>query len=176
MNGDFDRALTGWQAQPAEPGSLGTRHIQDLSWIEGRYPKTDLGNNVCVMKRSAMGPNRLSQTVRALTPGRAYALRLFSADPNDLRTRKETGLSVDLSDAEIDPGLDFVHVFRNPWHGTEAMPRGKVWMSYHFTVFRPQRATVKLTISDWAGADEPGGPIGQETVFNFVQVRPYLDE
>jgi hypothetical protein len=35
--------------------------------------------------------------------------------------------------------------------------------------------TARLTISDWADERNPGGPIGQEMVYNFVEVQPYFE-
>jgi len=31
-----------------------------------------------------------------------------------------------------------------------------------------------MTISDWAGDDEPGGPPDQELMLNFVEIEPYM--
>ena len=33
-----------------------------------------------------------------------------------------------------------------------------------------------LTVSDWMSNDVPGGPIGQELMYNFVKVQPYFPE
>jgi len=46
-------------------------------------------------------------------------------------------------------------------------------MNYHWRVFRANGTTAKLTVSDWKSAAEPGGPIGQELMYNFVQMQPY---
>ena len=50
----------------------------------------------------------------------------------------------------------------------------KAWMNYYFRVFRARGKTANLTITDWASGREPGGPIGQELAFNFIQVQPYV--
>ena len=50
------------------------------------------------------------------------------------------------------------------------------WFNYHWRLFRADDSTAKLTISDWANANDPGGPIGQELIYNFVEVRPYFSE
>ena len=49
-------------------------------------------------------------------------------------------------------------------------------MNYHRLVFRAKDTTAKLTISDWADATTPGGPIGQEILYNFVEIQPYLED
>jgi hypothetical protein len=54
--------------------------------------------------------------------------------------------------------------------------RNPFWMNYHWRVFRAMGPTAKLTVSDWAGDATPGGPIGQETMFNFIEIQPYVGE
>ena len=49
------------------------------------------------------------------------------------------------------------------------------YMTYHWRVFRANGKTARLTISDWASADDPGGPIGQELMANFIEVEPYFE-
>jgi hypothetical protein len=48
-------------------------------------------------------------------------------------------------------------------------------MNYHGRVFRANGNTARLIISDWVSDDEPGGPIGQELMYNFVSVQPYFE-
>jgi hypothetical protein len=49
-------------------------------------------------------------------------------------------------------------------------------MNYHFRVFRAIGRTAGLAISDWASPEAPGGPTGQELMFNFIEVQPYFEE
>lgn len=49
-------------------------------------------------------------------------------------------------------------------------------MNYHWRVFKAKETTAKLTVTDWQDDQHPGGPIGQELMFNFVEVQPYLGE
>jgi hypothetical protein len=49
-------------------------------------------------------------------------------------------------------------------------------MVFHWRVFRAKGTTAKLTISDWAGDSDPGGPIGQELMYNFIEIQPYYSE
>ena len=51
----------------------------------------------------------------------------------------------------------------------------RYWMNIHRRVFRANDSTARLTISDWAGDSDPGGPIGQELIFNAIEVEPYLE-
>ena len=63
-------------------------------------------------------------------------------------------------------------------------------MNYHRLVFRANGPTARLTLCDWAdpstglagsrqagsGQATPGGPVGQETLINFVEIQPYLED
>lgn len=49
------------------------------------------------------------------------------------------------------------------------------WFNFYSRLFRAKESTAKLMISDWAGEDEPGGPVGQELLYNFIEVQPYFD-
>ena len=49
-------------------------------------------------------------------------------------------------------------------------------MNHHRPVFRAKEPTARLTIFDWADGATPGGPTGQETVVNFVEIQPYLGD
>jgi hypothetical protein len=31
-------------------------------------------------------------------------------------------------------------------------------------------------VTDWKDVSEPGGPAGQELIFNFLELQPYLAE
>ena len=49
-------------------------------------------------------------------------------------------------------------------------------MNFHRYVFRPERETALLRISDWAGEQKPGGPVGQRIAYNFIEIQPYLED
>ncbi|MBI3920875.1 MAG: hypothetical protein HY318_05595 [Armatimonadetes bacterium] len=49
-------------------------------------------------------------------------------------------------------------------------------VTYRFLVFRARGEEAMLTISDWASDTDPGGPIGQELMHNFIEVQPYLGD
>ena len=49
-------------------------------------------------------------------------------------------------------------------------------VTYHYwRLFRATQPTAKLTISDWSTPNDPGGPVGQELLYNFVEVQPYFE-
>ena len=135
-----------------------------------------LGNNFCLMKRSGKRPNKISQSIKDLQPGRTYSFRMFSADRGNYHKKQDLTFRFSFEGCEVVRDGSFRHVFRNPWHGTKEFPRNKVWMNYHVILFRALNDRCRLVISDWIDDLTPEGPIGQETIFNFVQIRPYLDE
>ena len=151
--------------------------MNKFSWLEGRYPETRQGDTFCWMKRSAKQPNRVSQTIKALEPGRLYSIKLISADLQHLDRAEKLPLSITVSDAEILPGHSFQFVYPSSY-SHEVPPYTKdhpAHFNFHRLVFRTNSTTADLAITDWASPTERGGPEGQETVFNFVEVQPFVD-
>jgi hypothetical protein len=174
-NPDFADGLQGWQVDPAEKGSIDAKSMKGFSWLQGRYPETTDGDRFCSMRRSAQRPNRVAQAIKALKPGRLYSLKLLSADFQQLDKEQKLALAIDLPDAEIlkEHGVQFVYP---SCYSHEVKPYTRehpAYFNFHRVVFRPSRKTILLTISDWSGPNTPGGPIGQETMFNFVEVQPF---
>ena len=64
------------------------------------------------------------------------------------------------------------HVFSGCHSGGVDPPH----FTFHRRVFRARTGAAELAISDWASEKKPGGPAGQELIFNFIQVEPYLEE
>ena len=185
-NPDFDEGTTGWTLSPAEPGSMDTRNVPDYSYLQGRYPKTTHGENVLWTKRSAKAPNRFSQEIRNLVPGRLYLLKMFTADyqrfllGNGVAPFKaveaKREMTIGIEDVELIPAESFQITYANEKSGKEFTQEKKLPITYHFLVFRARSEKAMLTISDWAGDTEPGGPIGQELMHNYIEVQPYLED
>ena len=188
-NPDFADGRDGWAFSPAEPGSIDTRDVRGYSYLQGRYPPTPHGDTVLWTKRSAKGPNRVSQRVKRLVPGRLYSLKMFTAEYQRFVTGKGVA-SFEAVEAkrEMTIGLDGVDSvpaksFRNTFasgrasHGRKEFDRrNNLPITYHFIVFRARGEEATLTISDWADADDPGGPIGRELMCNFLELQPYLED
>ena len=185
VNGDFTDGTQGWDARPAEPGSVTTATFAGYGTIEGRYPrKVGIGDTFAVLTRSAKAPNEVSQQLRGLTPGRLYSLKVFTGDHADLqagKTRKDQhGLSITLDGAEVQPG-GFSHPFISHDVPAALAAYAKVagkppfWMTYHWLRFRATSPAATLTLSDWTKTGEPGGPAGQQTMVNFVEIQPVLE-
>ncbi len=175
QNPDFEQGLLGWSVSPAEGGGIEARTMEGFSWLQGRYPRTSQGNTVLWMKRSATRPNTVSQTVRGLQPGRLYSARMFSADYRDLSVKQKHALTLRVTNAEVQTGISFQHVFANCYSHHEGRfdATTRAWMNYHWVVFRAKGPEAQLAISDWSGETEAGGPAEQELAVNFVEVQPY---
>ena len=183
-NPDFAAGTEGWTVAPAESGSVKTGAHAGYSWLEGRYPRTKMGDTFLLMKRSDAKPNVFSQEIKNLTPGRAYSLKMITADHQDLvqeiSEKKINAISIRLDSVELstDPKRNFQFTFPNCY----AHLLGKFnaqynyWMNYHWRVFTAKETTAKLTVTDWQHDQQPGGPIGQELMFNFIEIQPYIED
>ncbi|MAE62702.1 MAG: hypothetical protein CMJ18_00395 [Phycisphaeraceae bacterium] len=176
-NPDFEHGTDGWDVSAAQDGSVDTGSLKDYGFLVMRYPRDGQGDTFLLMRRRREKPNRVSQQIRNLQPGRTYSAKLFTADRQRLGTRMKHAVSIDIDGVEMIERQCFQEVFHNDWshhaYGFDGTAH-KAWFNYHRKVFRATGATARLTISDWAGPDEPGGPIGQELMLNFVEVEPYL--
>ena len=177
LNPDFE-GTEHWQLAPAGEGSITTDSFAGYGTLQGRYPWADIGETFLVMKRSAERPNIVSQQITGLQPGRLYSLKLITADHQDLLAGESRepacAVTVRIEDADVQQGA-FTYPFisaRGPKPYTRRHP---FYMHYHYAQFRATGETARLVISDWADEDEPGGPIGQETMFSFVEVQPVFE-
>ena len=174
-NPDFEQKGKGWNLQPAEDNSIVFGRRPGFGWLQGRYPTLVEGNTVLITKRSAEKPNIFSQEIKDLIPGRLYSFRMFSGDFKDLSVKQKHAVVIKLDNVEI--LKSFTHVNANCYshHHGPFDAKNKAWMNYHWRVFRAKGSSAKVTVSDWADDKEPGGPVGQELMYNFIHVQPYLD-
>ena len=181
VNPDFEEQGKGWDLSPAEQGGIRFADYPGFGWLQGRYPKAKEGDTVIVSRRSADGPNVLSQEIRDLEPGRLYSFRMFAGDFQDLSKPQRYAVTLKIDNVDTDfhhaPARSFTTVTPNCYSHTFGPYKDsehKAWMNYYYRVFRAKGTTARLTITDWASDDEHGGPIGQELAFNFLQLQPYL--
>ncbi len=171
-NPDFDEGLAGWEFEPAEEGTIAVGEAPEYGKLQGRYKSTGEGNHFLITRRSAEAPNRVSQQIRNLAPGRLYSIRMLVSDHTDLSqrkgVRKTNNISVVIDGVTVLPEKTFREVVNSDPAGDT------LYMTYQRMVFRAKTATAKLVISDWDGS--PIGPVGQELAINFIQVQPYLED
>ena len=176
-NSDFVEKGRGWALAPAAEGSIRFAISPGFGWLQGRYPRTAEVDNVIITRRSAEKPNVFSQKIKNLQPGRTYSLRMFTGDFNDLSVKQTYAMSVRIDGVETLTDRSFTHINANCYsHSYGPYDReNKAWMNYHWRVFRARGTTARLTVSDWKSDNEPGGPIGQELMYNFIEVQPYFE-
>ncbi|MDO8473548.1 MAG: hypothetical protein Q7T05_07005, partial [Dehalococcoidia bacterium] len=189
QNPDFAAGESGWQLSPAETGSMSVKNVPGLSWLQGRYnlldrwpEKFEMNNAIC-MRRSSKSPNKLSQRIMSLTPGRLYSLKMMTADHSAFEkgqdAKQEHQMSVVVKGVDVIPAKSFVEQYPSSKAGHVYGPftrENNLWITFRRVVFRAKSKSADLTISDWAGDTDPGGPIGQELMHNFIQVQPYLGD
>ena len=183
QNPDFADSTSGWSTQPAEPGSLVVKSHPDYGYLQFRYNRDGKGDTFLWTKRSAKRANIFSQQVRNLVPGRLYSLKMVTADHRDLvqqqQAKRSHAVSIRIKNVEILPGekKSFQSIFPNHYARPVGNFKGgrSFYMNYHWRVFRAQQTTARLTVTDWKDSTTPGGPVGQELMFNFIEVQPYFE-
>jgi hypothetical protein len=177
-NADFEQGTEGWDLQPASQNSMHAETLKDFGRIEGRY-KVSNGDHFLVTQRSNQRPNSFSQTIKNLTPGRLYTLRMITADRSDLQSgkseRQTHALSITLPGASVVPDRELHLPYLCEASGKIKPFNAKkpCWLNYHWVLFKAESDTAKLVVSDWSDPKHPGGPVDQELVFNFLQIEPY---
>ncbi len=171
LDGDFEEGFAHWQPEPAEPESLVVKNIPGFAVdVQCRHTAPGEGDNVALFTRSAKAPNRLVQVATGLAPGRLYCLSFVVVDYDSLldrgRPAQRAALDAMVSDAEILPEATTTRVW----------PRRDMPKTMRRIVFRAKKDTATITLSDWTGDDEPGGPTGARQALNWIGLRPYYAE
>jgi hypothetical protein len=88
-------------------------------------------------------------------------------------------MTIGIEDVDLIPSRSFANTFASgrAGHTGQGFTReNNLPITYRFLVFRARREKAMLRISDWASDTDPGGPIGQELMHNFIEVQPYLED
>src|ERR1051325_3762976 len=164
-NADFEKGTAGWTLHPAEEGTIAVKSFPRYGRIEGRFmglgrpaDPEHIGDTFLCLKRSAKGPNIVSQTIKDLQPGRLYSLKMFTCDYDDLvnpKVRRPEDVqpmgSVTVEGVDLDVKRSFAEVYAS---GPE--PNIPVCITYHWQVFRARASNATLKICDWRNQKEPG--------------------
>jgi hypothetical protein len=187
VNPDFAGGLKGWTVEPATADSMKAEYLERYARAQGRYwqrgtePDEPSGNAYLWMKRQATRPNRVSQVVKGLVPGRLYSVQLITADGQDIQNgrsiekRHAVSLSIKGAEAVAQGSYRSIPVSSSFTHPQLPFPNGPAWFNHHRLMFRAKRPTARLVITDWTSAESAGGPEGQELMFNYVQLEPYFE-
>jgi hypothetical protein len=185
-NGDFRAGTDGWTIEAAEEGSVGVKSHRGFGLLQDRYPyRPNTETTLLWTRRSEAKPNVISQEILNLEPGRLYSVRVTAGDYQELvqgRSSEQVhAVSIRVENAEMTSDwyktaslTDSTEVYRT-WRTVGPFSdKNRYWINNHHRVFRAKDRTARLVISDWTGDKEPGGAIGQELVYNFIQIQPYL--
>ena len=183
-NPDFARHWESWEFPIVDiERNLNVRSIEGYSDLQGRWNRTAAGDTFLTMRRSMECPNTVSQPLRNLVAGQWYSAKLITGDLQDLQAgrsvAREHAVRVILEgDVEVDAERSFQAVVPNNYSHT--LPpfdaEHRYYFNWHVVIFRATGTDARLTISDWLSDDAPGGPggpVGQELMYNFVEVQPY---
>lgn len=175
-NGDFVEGLSGWTIDPAADESVRAIRKAGLGYLQARDGKPQ-GDTALRTVRSAARPNRFSQELTNLQPGRWYTFRMMTANLDDLSKQVKPAVRVTIDGVKLAPERSFTQLIHNPtWRKVPPFDgeRRKAWHTYHWHLFQAQGKTARLTISDWLESTTAGGPVGQQLAFNYLQVHPYF--
>ena len=180
QNPDFDNGTTGWTIQEAESGSISSGNYNGFGRLEGRVRGSTRGDNFLLMTRSSQMPNRVVQQVIGLIPGELYTMKMFTADYQDylglISSAKTHAISIDLDNVDLIPARAFQQLMQSE-RGQDVPPwseNNQPWFNYYWRLFQAKDTTATLTISDWASDSDPGGPIGEQLMVNFIEIQPYF--
>ena len=180
-NPDFEQGLEGWSVSPAEAGSVDVKKLERYGDLQGIIRWDGRGYTFFWTKRNAEKPNVISQEIRNLQPGRTYSMKMYVGDYLDPSRDAKHAISVRIDGARLVPEKSFQTTFQglNPLGKINFYKRfgdQRAYFNLVRLVFRAKAETATLSISDWLSPNEPGGPVGQEHTYNFVEIEPYLME
>jgi len=161
-NAEFVSGLENWRVNEAEPGSVRVRKVKGWPRIIG-YRNTH-AEEACVLRRSAIRPNTIGQTIENLVPGRQYTLRYAVHSTNgvfDVSARLDGAKDV-TADSQIAANQQTVFEKKD--------------LSVRYLVFEAQGRTASFELSDWTAKEPPVRGVGEESVIGAVRVRPYYAE
>ncbi len=158
-NGGFESGTDGWMLSPAADGTItvvtaAAMPKPEVGERRGTYSPLPEGKSVLHTVRPGETANSISQTVRNLTPGQLYSVRVHNTSPEQDDTALPVAIDLGSAEAIAEKSLDHV------WQ------RGEVHWNYHYRVFRATAPETQLTISDAAP---------YEAYWDFIAVEPYFE-
>lgn len=181
-NPDFVNGTSGWLLSAAENDSIRPCKVGGFGWLQGRFDRSGIGDGALVTKRSKDKPNVFTQEMISLEPGRAYSLRFFTGNYQNYLAGKSLdykhSVSVSIDNADLVPEKCFQARIKSSYgHTYKSFDASNPYrLNYYQFVFRPRGEKALLEFSDWVSRTAPGGPEGEELMWNFIQVQPYFVE
>ena len=186
-DGDFLKEFSCWKAEAAEKDSLRHEHRKGYGGKKGQVrmsrESSRLGEHFALFTRSAKAPNRLSQHVKGLVPGKYYALTYCLADYDDVcdpGSRICDGAVFEtLSGFERVPRLTFETEAPAAREVLRAKKQKKPVRCRTITrryVLKAVSDESDIVFSDWKTDAEPGAEPGRRNLVNYISLNPYYIE
>lgn len=182
QNPGFEDGEAGWTLEKASPDSLSVRDASIVPYIKRSYSALPERKKVLYTKRDPERPNRISQTVRDLIPGRVYHVDVYTQDLNCSDKPADIAIGIQLNGAEILPEHSFDKTIVSPAKSSRTQDDGltfevetgdlKMAWLHSRRLFRATAPTAELVLSDWPGDKPPAGGAGQELVWDFIELAP----
>lgn len=182
INPDFSDGFRGWTVMPASIDSMEIRYKEYYARMQGRYwhrnafPDEPPGNTYLWMKRQSNKPNVALQILRRLIPGQLYSAKMISADfldiTNGVSQERLHGVSLVVKEAEVIPEKSFQTAY--PSQQCEPFLDKPAWFNLHRVVFRAQKDTAVLAITDWPQDISQKEIDSGQVMINFIEVQPYF--
>jgi len=172
QNPDFEQGLDGWTLEPAAPGSIEVRHAKGYGLkVQGRHAHA--GDHFLWTRRQADKPNIIRQQIKGLEPGRYYSVTMYTGDHRNLTRWQVHQVGLMVRGDIVEQPSQTIH---NAWRHVpdKAFGNKDTYPNYHRIVFQARKDSAELVLSDWRHGRIPTAPVGQELIFNFIQVEPYL--
>jgi hypothetical protein len=100
---------------------------------------------------------------------------MYVGDGGDLTNPDVGPVRIQILDSEMVREGSFRGTFANCYdHHIDRYGETKTYFTHIRQVFRPAGESATLVISDWSTDADPGGPVGQELILNFVEVEPFF--
>ena len=193
-NPDFIDGTKNWTLKPAEKDSMAVKSHKGYGVLQERLPYRSWTETPFLWtKRSAQKPNVFSQEIRNLEAGQLYFVRVWIGDYTELlagaskNEDRAASISVDggrvwddwyRTEAFTNKGGEKSNAYTFELHWQYLPPFGpenRYYFQVQQLIFRAEGPTATLVISDWESNAKPGGPIGQELMFNKITVHPYFE-
>lgn len=189
-NVDFTDGTDGWTIEPAAKDSIAPTTHKGYGVLQSRYPyRAATDTTFLRTRRSKDKPNVFSQQINNLKPGRMYLVTMDTGDNQEFVNGKSTPqdhvVSVDIKNGDMVNDWYRAKLYKNDkanqWTYSAYRAVGKFNDKNRFNInkhrymFRAKGTTAKLIISDWKSPTDPGGPVGQELIFNSIEVKPYFE-
>lgn len=186
QNSDLANGTAGWTLAPAvaegDQPSIAVKNVPGFGTLEGKYHAPEGTGDVAFWtRRSADRPNVIAQRIEKLTPGRLYSLRLITGDFQELArgasVQRKHAVAVAVENVDrIEEKTFQAIVAAGHWYSHGAFnAQNPYFLNYHQLVFRARADSADLRLSDWTSEDAPGGPSGEELLWNFIQLQPYFE-